>query len=177
MKRARATAAGHHHHHHHPRAFAKCGRVTDCYLPTDRETGDARGFAFVTFEVMSEAEEAIAKMDGAELDGRMLKAVQAPDRTRHIADRSTSRKRAKKKAAAAAAVVGDTAEGADTVAAAADTAPAAAAARTQLPHHARRPSSPTASQVRRSCRRRPAARLGRTPGGKAELRQYIGWRK
>jgi len=74
-----------HHHHHHPRAFAKCGRVTDCYLPTDRETGDARGFAFVTFEVMSEAEEAIAKMDGAELDGRMLKAratrraaVQAP---------------------------------------------------------------------------------------------------
>ncbi|EOD17139.1 RNA-binding protein, partial [Emiliania huxleyi CCMP1516] len=62
------------------KAFAKCGRVTDCYLPTDRETGDARGFAFVTFEVMSEAEEAIAKMDGAELDGRMLKAVQAPDR-------------------------------------------------------------------------------------------------
>ena len=136
---------------------------------------------------MSEAEEAIAKMDGAELDGRMLKAraprraaVQAPPYLPHTShpDRSTSRKRAKKKAAAAAAVVGDTAEGEDTtVAAAADTAPAAAAARTQLPHHARRPSSTTASQVRRSCRRRPAARFGRTPGGKAELRQYTGWRK
>lgn len=40
-------------------AFAQFGNVTDCFFPTDRETGRMRGFAFVTLE--SGADEAIKR--------------------------------------------------------------------------------------------------------------------
>jgi len=46
--------------------FAEYGEVSRVSLPTDRETGRKRGFAFV--EMSSEAKEdaAIAELDGAE---------------------------------------------------------------------------------------------------------------
>ena len=49
------------------------GRVNDTYLPTDRETGQPRGFAFVTFSNPDEAQAAIAALDGVETDGRALR--------------------------------------------------------------------------------------------------------
>ena len=52
-------------------AFAQYGEITDCFLPTDRETGAIRGFAFVTMAA-ADAEKALA-MDGAEIDGREVK--------------------------------------------------------------------------------------------------------
>lgn len=53
-------------------AFAPFGNVTDVHLPTDRETGRPRGFAFVTFSTEEESRLATEKMNGAEHDGRVL---------------------------------------------------------------------------------------------------------
>jgi RNA recognition motif-containing protein len=60
--------------------FAEYGTVSRVQLPTDRETGKMRGFAFV--EMASEAEEsaAIAALDGAEWMGRDLKVNKAKPR-------------------------------------------------------------------------------------------------
>jgi acyl-CoA synthetase (AMP-forming)/AMP-acid ligase II len=41
--------------------FAEYGTVKQIYLPTDRETGRFRGFAFVTLETEAEEGKAIAK--------------------------------------------------------------------------------------------------------------------
>lgn len=59
------------------RAFAEYGTVSRVQLPTDRETGRPRGFAFV--EMSQEAEEtaAIEALDGAEWMGRDLKVNKA----------------------------------------------------------------------------------------------------
>lgn len=56
--------------------FGKFGEVTDCFLPTDRETGKVRGFAFVTMK-SSDAEKACMDMNGQEIDGRTLKVNEA----------------------------------------------------------------------------------------------------
>lgn len=53
--------------------FAECGEVTDLHVPTDRETGRARGFAFVTMKTDGEASSAIAALDGAMVEGRALR--------------------------------------------------------------------------------------------------------
>jgi RNA recognition motif-containing protein len=60
--------------------FAEYGNVTRVHVPTDRETGRKRGFAFV--EMASEDEEtaAISALDGAEWMGRTLKVNQAKPR-------------------------------------------------------------------------------------------------
>ena len=60
--------------------FAEYGSVQRVHLPTDRETGRPRGFAFV--EMKSEAEEtaAIEALDGAEWMGRDMKVNKAKPR-------------------------------------------------------------------------------------------------
>ncbi|MBC5797907.1 RNA-binding protein [Sphaerospermopsis sp. LEGE 00249] len=57
--------------------FAEYGTVKRVQIPTDRETGRLRGFAFV--EMGSDAEEtaAIEALDGAEWMGRGLKVNKA----------------------------------------------------------------------------------------------------
>jgi RNA recognition motif-containing protein len=57
--------------------FAEYGSVKRVQIPTDRETGRVRGFAFV--EMSSDAEEtaAIEALDGAEWMGRDLKVNKA----------------------------------------------------------------------------------------------------
>ena len=57
--------------------FAEYGEVKSVKLPTDRETGRMRGFAFV--ELSSETEElaAIEALDGAEWLGRDLRVNKA----------------------------------------------------------------------------------------------------
>ncbi|KAI6785301.1 translation initiation factor 3 subunit G [Emericellopsis cladophorae] len=44
--------------------FERFGRVTRVFLAKDRETGLAKGFAFISFVDRSDAEKACAKMDG-----------------------------------------------------------------------------------------------------------------
>ena len=51
-------------------------------LPTDRETGRPRGFAFVEFATEAEAAEAVRMFNGRELGGRKLNVNAADDRPR-----------------------------------------------------------------------------------------------
>jgi cold-inducible RNA-binding protein len=61
-------------------AFAAHGDVVDVHLVSDRMTGQSRGFGFVTMGSRSEAEGAMAAMNGADLDGRALKVNEAEER-------------------------------------------------------------------------------------------------
>ena len=57
--------------------FKAFGQVTRVHIATDRETGRARGFAFVEMPNDGEAAKAIAGLDGKEVDGRNLKVSEA----------------------------------------------------------------------------------------------------
>ena len=46
-------------------AFGKYGKVVECKVVTDRETGRSRGFGFVTMSTEAEANEALTRMNGA----------------------------------------------------------------------------------------------------------------
>jgi len=61
-------------------AFAAVGKVVDAKLPTDRETGRPRGFAFVEFEDSDTAQKCIATMNGRDLKGRPLRVNEAENR-------------------------------------------------------------------------------------------------
>ncbi len=61
-------------------AFEAMGEVTDVHAVTDRETGQSRGFAFVTMGSAAEAAKAIAEMNGAMIDGRNLRVNEAEER-------------------------------------------------------------------------------------------------
>ena len=60
--------------------FGAAGRVVDVKVPTDRETGRARGFAFVEFESDEAAQAAIAKLNGQSVHGRPLRVNEAENR-------------------------------------------------------------------------------------------------
>ena len=61
-------------------AFGACGEVTDVHVVTDRETGQPRGFAFVTMGNSNAAQKAIAELNGKMLDGRTLRVNEAEER-------------------------------------------------------------------------------------------------
>jgi RNA recognition motif-containing protein len=61
-------------------AFAAHGEVTDVQLITDRETGQPRGFGFVTMGSADQAQKAIQAMNGTTLDGRALRVNEAEER-------------------------------------------------------------------------------------------------
>jgi cold-inducible RNA-binding protein len=56
--------------------FEEFGEVYDCYVPTDPTTDKPRGFAFITMDRES-GEEAIAELDGLEIDGRFIRVNEA----------------------------------------------------------------------------------------------------
>jgi RNA recognition motif-containing protein len=60
--------------------FAEYGTVKRVQLPTDRETGRVRGFAFVEMGTDAEEAAAIEALDGAEWMGRDLKVNKAKPR-------------------------------------------------------------------------------------------------
>jgi RNA recognition motif-containing protein len=61
-------------------AFSAFGEITDVHVVSDRETGQSRGFGFVTMGTADAAQKAIAEMNGAMLDGRALKVNEAEER-------------------------------------------------------------------------------------------------
>lgn len=61
--------------------FKVFGQVTRIHVAVDRETGRARGFAFVEMPNDDEAAKAIAALDGKEVNGRNLKVNEARPRT------------------------------------------------------------------------------------------------
>ncbi|HEV2667339.1 MAG TPA: RNA-binding protein [Blastocatellia bacterium] len=60
--------------------FSQVGTVESATMVTDRDTGRSRGFAFVEMSSKSEGAAAIAKFNGAELDGRSLTVNEAKPR-------------------------------------------------------------------------------------------------
>jgi RNA recognition motif-containing protein len=60
--------------------FAEYGSVRRVHLPTDRDTGRVRGFAFVEMDSLTQEEAAISALDGADWMGRSLKVNQAKPR-------------------------------------------------------------------------------------------------
>lgn len=60
--------------------FSEYGAVTDVHLPTDRESGRPRGFAFVTMDSNEAMNKAIAGVDGTDVGGRSLKVNEAQAR-------------------------------------------------------------------------------------------------
>jgi cold-inducible RNA-binding protein len=66
--------------------FGQVGRVN---VVKDRETGRARGFAFVEMPNDEEAAKAIAALDGKEVGGRNLKVNEARPKTEQRSPRST----------------------------------------------------------------------------------------
>jgi len=61
--------------------FEPFGQITRVHLAMDRETGRARGFAFVEMPNDAEAAKAIADLDGKEFGGRNLKVNEARPKT------------------------------------------------------------------------------------------------
>ncbi len=60
--------------------FGEYGTVKRLTLPTDRETGRVRGFAFVDLSSDEEEQAAIEALDGAEWMGRDLRVNKAKPR-------------------------------------------------------------------------------------------------
>lgn len=61
-------------------AFGAIGEVRDVHIATDRETGQPRGFGFVTMATDEAAQNAIAQLNGSLLDGRPLRVNEAQER-------------------------------------------------------------------------------------------------
>lgn len=61
--------------------FEEFGEVYDCYLPTDPNTDQPRGFGFISMD-QADGEVAIAELDGLELDGRFIRVNEAQGKRR-----------------------------------------------------------------------------------------------
>lgn len=71
-------------------AFSEHGTVESVKVITDRDTGQSKGFGFVEMSSDSEANAAIAGLNGADLDGRAMKVNEAKPqdkKPRHDRDR------------------------------------------------------------------------------------------
>jgi heterogeneous nuclear ribonucleoprotein A1/A3 len=60
-------------------AFEKFGEISEIKVPTDRDSGRVRGFAFITFEKQQDAESALS-MDSKELNGRAIRVSIATEK-------------------------------------------------------------------------------------------------
>ena len=61
-------------------AFASQGEVVDAVIVKDRDTGDSRGFGFVTMADRRAATKAMRELGGTEIDGRSIRVDMATDR-------------------------------------------------------------------------------------------------
>jgi RNA recognition motif-containing protein len=57
--------------------FAQCGQVSSARIVTDRDSGRSRGFGFVEMPNDAEADAAISKFNGQDLNGRPLTVNEA----------------------------------------------------------------------------------------------------
>ncbi len=60
--------------------FGAAGKVVDAKVPTDRETGRPRGFAFVEFDSDESAAKSIELLNGKDMKGRPLRVNEADSR-------------------------------------------------------------------------------------------------
>jgi RNA recognition motif-containing protein len=57
--------------------FTPYGEVTSAKIINDRETGKSRGFGFVEMSDDTASKKAIAELDGADVEGRAIKVMEA----------------------------------------------------------------------------------------------------
>ena len=57
--------------------FEQFGQVSSAKIITDRETGRSRGFGFVEMDSTTEANQAMGKLDGKDIEGRSLSVTVA----------------------------------------------------------------------------------------------------
>ena len=57
--------------------FGQAGHVESAAVVTDRITGQSRGFGFVDMSTAQEADQAIAMLNGKDLDGRQIRVEKA----------------------------------------------------------------------------------------------------
>lgn len=62
--------------------FSQVGTCESVAVITDRDTGRSRGFGFVEMSSTAEAQQAIADLNGRELQGRALNVSEAKERSR-----------------------------------------------------------------------------------------------
>ncbi len=72
--------------------FAEYGSIKRIVLPTDRETGRMRGFAFVDMNEDAQEDTAITELDGAEWMGRQLRVNKAKPREDNRRESGVSRR-------------------------------------------------------------------------------------
>lgn len=60
--------------------FEAYGQVSSAKVITDRETGRSRGFGFVEMDSNTDANNAMTKLNGKEVDGRTLSVSVAKER-------------------------------------------------------------------------------------------------
>ncbi|KAH0723020.1 hypothetical protein KY290_005688 [Solanum tuberosum] len=60
--------------------FSDQGKVVDCKVVYDRDSGRSRGFGFVTFSSAQEVNKAIDSLNGFDLDGRSIRVSAAEER-------------------------------------------------------------------------------------------------
>jgi RNA recognition motif-containing protein len=53
--------------------FSECGQVIEARIISERDTGRSRGFGFVTYSNSNEAEDAMIKMQGRQILGRVIR--------------------------------------------------------------------------------------------------------
>ena len=70
--------------------FEPLGEITRINVMTDRDTGQARGFAFVEMSNDEEAAKAIGALNGKELDGRALNVNEARPKPERSGPRAKS---------------------------------------------------------------------------------------
>ena len=73
--------------------FNEYGTVNRVHIPTDRETGRVRGFAFVEMATEEEESKAIETLDGAEWMSRELRVNKAKPREKKDFHRNNNRRR------------------------------------------------------------------------------------
>lgn len=61
--------------------FSAYGTVNTVTIVTDKDTGESRGFGFITMPDDADAERAISAMDGAEIDDRKISVRIAEDKS------------------------------------------------------------------------------------------------
>lgn len=69
--------------------FEPFGQVLSAKVITDRETGRSRGFGFVEMESGTEAQQAMSKLNGKDVEGRQISVSVARERE----ERSNNKKR------------------------------------------------------------------------------------
>jgi len=71
-------------------AFSECGSVQSAKVIMDRDSGRSKGFAFVEMSTDSEAQAAIQRFNGQQMDGRAMNVSEAKPMTPRDNTRSSN---------------------------------------------------------------------------------------